>query len=135
RTRRAPGDLTVVRPGPGGLIDRRLAARATVTRRYLTAAVVVGVGTTLCLVVQAVLLGTVVDRAFLGHVPLARLVPQLIALGAAFVARAGLAWAGELAAHRTSARVTSLLRRQLLTRAVARGPAWLANERTGELTA
>ena len=50
------------------------------------------------------------------------------------LARAGLAWLGELAAHRTSASVTSALRRQLLARAVALGPSWLAGERTGELT-
>ena len=52
----------------------------------------------------------------------------------AFLARAALAWLGELAAHRTSASVTSALRRQLLSRAVALGPSWLAGERTGELT-
>jgi ATP-binding cassette subfamily C protein CydCD len=40
-----------------------------------------------------------------------------------------------VAAHRTSATVTSTLRRQLLTRAVALGPSWLAGERTGELAA
>lgn len=40
-----------------------------------------------------------------------------------------------MAAHRTSATVTSTLRRQLLTRAVALGPSWLAGERTGELAA
>lgn len=127
--------MSAARRGPGGLVDRRLAARATVTRRYLAAAVTVGVGMTLCLVVQAVLLGIIVDRAFLGHVPPAHLVPLLAGLALAFVARAGLAWLGELAAHRTSAQVTSLLRRQLLARAVAQGPMWLATERTGELTA
>ena len=121
--------------GPGGLVDPRLTRRAAVTRRYLAAAVAVGVGTTLCVVAQAVLLGTIVQRAFLEHAALAGLRPLLIGLAAAFLARAGLAWAGELAAHRTSAHVTSLLRRQLLTRAIGLGPAWLAGERTGELNA
>ena len=97
-------------------------------------AVVVGVASTLCVVVQAVLLGVVVQGAFLAHRPLVRLVGPLACLAGAFLVRAALAWLGELAAHRTSASVTSALRRQLLTRAVALGPSWLAGERTGELT-
>ncbi len=84
--------------------------------------------------VQAVLLGVVVQRALLAHRPLARLVALLACLAGAFLVRAALAWLGELAAHRTSASVTSALRRQLLSRAVALGPSWLAGERTGELT-
>jgi len=60
---------------------------------------------------------------------------MLVVLGGAFLVRAGLAWLGELAAHRTSARVTSALRRQLLSKAISLGPSWLAGERTGELTA
>jgi len=85
-------------------------------------------------VLQAVLLGVIVQRAFLGHWPAARLVPLLAGLAGAFLARASLSWLGELAAHRTSAIVTSALRRQLLSRAMALGPSWLAGERTGELT-
>ena len=104
------------------------------TRHYLAAAVAVGVASTVCLVVQAILLGVVVQRAFLGHRPVGRLVPLLAGLAGAFLTRAVLSWLGELAAHRTSASVTSALRRQLLTRAVALGPSWLAGERTGELT-
>jgi thiol reductant ABC exporter CydD subunit len=110
-----------------------LAAKTAVTRRYLVAAAAVGAASTLCLVLQAVLIGLVVQRAFLDHRPLGRLVGLLAGLGGAFLARAALAWLGELAAHRTSASVTSALRRQLLSRAVALGPSWLAGERTGEL--
>lgn len=106
-----------------------------ITRRYLVAAVAVGVASTVCLVVQAVALGVTVQRAFLDHWHFGRLTSMLVVLGGAFVVRAGLAWLGELAAHRTSARVTSELRRQLLSKAVFLGPSWLAGERTGELTA
>ena len=105
------------------------------TRRYLVVAVAVGAGSAVCLVVQAVLLGVVVQRGFIDHWHLSRLLPMLGTLGGAFVARAGLSWLGELASHRTSASVTSSLRRQVLARAVALGPSWLAGERTGELTA
>ena len=104
------------------------------TRRYLAAAVAVGVASTLCLVVQAVLLGVIIQRAFLGHRPIGRLLVLLTFMAGAFLARAALSWLGELAMHRTSASVTSALRRQLLSRAMSLGPSWLAGERTGELT-
>jgi len=97
--------------------------------------VAVGLVGTAALVVQAVLLGAIVDRVLLQHADTARTVPLLVGLGIAFAVRASAAWAGEVAAHRTSARVTSTLRRQLLTRAIALGPSWLSGERTGELTA
>lgn len=115
-------------------MNRRLARRVAVTRRYLSVAVAVGVAATVCLVVQAVALGTIVERVVRHHAQLGRLLPLVATLIGAFVARAFLSWLGELAAHRTSASVTSTLRRQLLTRAIARGPSWLAGERTGELT-
>lgn len=85
------------------------------------------------LVAQAVCLGAVVDRVLLHHGDVPSIVPLLVGLGAAFAVRAAAAWAAEVAAHRTSARVTATLRRDLLTRAVALGPAWLTGERTGEL--
>jgi thiol reductant ABC exporter CydD subunit len=97
--------------------------------------VAAGLMGTAALVVQAVLLGAIVDRVLLQHADAAHTVPLLVGLGVAFAVRASAGWVGEVAAHRTSARVTSTLRRQLLTRAIALGPSWLSGERTGELTA
>ena len=90
---------------------------------------------TAALVAQAALIGAIVQGVLIDHEGPGRTVPALVALGGAFALRAVASWAGEVAAHRTSASVTSTLRRQLLTRAVALGPSWLAGERTGELTA
>jgi len=118
----------------GGLIDRRLAARVSATRRYLVVAVVVGLVGTVCVVAQAVLLATVVERVVLHHASLGDVTPELVGLAAAFVARALCGWAGEAAAQRCSATVTSVLRRQLLRHAVDLGPTWLAGERAGELS-
>jgi thiol reductant ABC exporter CydD subunit len=118
----------------GGLIDRRLAARVAVTRRYLVVAVVVGLLSTASVVVQAVLLATVIERVMLHGASLGAVTPQLVGLAGAFVARALCAWAGEAAAQRTSATVTSVLRRQLLRHALDLGPVWLAGERAGELS-
>jgi len=96
--------------------------------------VAIGLVGTVALVAQAVLLGAVVQRVLIGHAGVAGTVPLLIGLGAAFSLRAGCSWAAEVTAHRTSSRVTATLRHQLLARAVGLGPAWLAGERTGELT-
>ena len=95
----------------------------------------VGLVGTAALVVQAALLGAIVQEVLIGHEGLRHTIPALVALAAAFSLRAAASWAGKVAAHRTSATVTSTLRRQLLTRAVALGPSWLAGERTGELAA
>jgi thiol reductant ABC exporter CydD subunit len=118
----------------GGLVDRRLVARASVTRRYLVLAVAIGVASTICVVAQAVLLATVIDQVVHGGATLTAVTGHLVALGGVFVLRAGLGWLGELAAQRTSATVTSTLRRQLLSHALELGPTWLAGERAGELS-
>jgi ATP-binding cassette subfamily C protein CydCD len=97
--------------------------------------VAVGLVGTAALVAQAALIGAIVQEVLIDHDGLHHTVPALVALAGAFGLRAVAAWAGEVAAHRTSASVTSTLRRQLLTRAVALGPSWLAGERTGELAA
>jgi len=118
----------------GGLIDRRLTARVAVTRRYLIVAVLVGVLSTVCVVAQAVLLATAIAQVVVHRSALSAVLPQVVGLGAAFMVRAALAWAGEAAAQRTSATVTSALRRQLLRHALDLGPGWLAGERAGELS-
>lgn len=118
----------------GGLIDRRLAARVTATRRYLAVAVTVGLVATVCVVIQAALLGTIVADGVLRHASLGSLAAELAGLAAAFVARGLCVWAGEASAQRTSAAVTSALRRQLLRQALRLGPTWLAGERAGELS-
>jgi thiol reductant ABC exporter CydD subunit len=118
----------------GGLIDRRLAARVAATRRYLAVSVAVGLLSTVCVVAQAVLLATVIERVLLHGASPGAVTPQLVGLAAAFMARAACAWVGEAAAQRTSATVTSVLRRQLLHHALGLGPVWLAGERAGELS-
>lgn len=125
---------TAPRRRSGGLIDRRLASRVSATRRYLAMAVGVGLVATASVVAQAVLLATIVERSVLHRVPVAAVAPELAGLAAAFVVRAACSWVAEAAAQRTSATVVSVLRRQMLRRALDLGPSWLAGERAGELS-
>ena len=106
----------------------------SVTRRYLVFAVVVGIAGTVCVVAQAVLLASIVDDALLHGAGVGRVWTRLVGLAGAFVARSLCIWAGEVAAQRTSATVTSVLRRQLLNQALDLGPAWLSGQRSGELS-
>ncbi|MGH9918309.1 MAG: thiol reductant ABC exporter subunit CydD [Nitrososphaerales archaeon] len=116
------------------LIDRRLTARVSATRRYLLTAVGVGLAATVCVVAQAVLLASVVSSVVLHGSTLGAVAPRLAGLAAAFLARALLGWAGEAAAQRTGAAVASTLRLRLLRHSLDLGPVWLAGERAGELS-
>ena len=83
---------------------------------------------------QAVALAHVVDRSLLHHAPLGTVVPAIVVVGLAVLARAALHGAGDLSAHGAADRVVATLRGQLLRQALALGPAWLAGERPGELS-
>lgn len=114
--------------------DRRLLRHAGEVRRFLAVAVAVGLGSTVCVLVQATLVAAVVTRAFLGGAAVADLRGELGALLGVVLLRALLAWAGEAAALRSAATATAELRAALLERAghdaVGRGAA-----HTGELAA
>lgn len=114
-------------------VDPRLLAHSRATRRHLVTATVVGAGAALLLVVQAFALTELVVRPVQGGAAGADLRGPLALLALTVAGRAALAWAAEVTAHRAAARVTSELRRALLTHALRLGPAWLARQQVGSL--
>lgn len=114
-------------------LDPRLLRYARATRAYLAVCVALGVLTAGLVIAQAWLLARLVTGAFQQGEGLADLAGPMAALAAVLVARAGVAWGTELAAHRASARAKSQLRTALLARAGALGPAGLAERGTGRL--
>jgi ATP-binding cassette subfamily C protein CydCD len=86
------------------------------------------------IVVQAVALAHVVDRSLLHHAPLNDVTGALVLVGVALLVRALLHAAGDLSALGAADRVVGRLRSDLLRHALDLGPAWLADERTGELS-
>jgi thiol reductant ABC exporter CydD subunit len=86
------------------------------------------------IVVQAVALAHIVDRSLLHHAPLSAVTGALVVVGVALVARALLHATGDLTALGAADRVVGRLRRDLLRHTFDLGPAWLAGERTGELS-
>ncbi len=122
------------RPGRPRLVDPELAARVPGLRRVAGIALAVAASSAALVVVQAVALADVVERSLLHHAPLGDVVPAIVLVGLAILARAALHGAGDLAAHGAADRVVARLRAQLLRHALTLGPSWLAGERQGELS-
>ncbi len=116
-------------------LDPRLLRYGRATRTYLVLVVALGLAGAIVVVAQASLLSGVIARVFLAGATLDDEAPWLLALLGAIALRAALVWATEVAAHLSAAGVKSELRLRLLRRAIERGPAYLAGERSGELAA
>ncbi len=114
-------------------LDHRLLRYASAARRYLAISTAIAVFSAALLIGQAFAISELVVRPFQQHAGLAEVRGPLLVLGLVVVLRAGLAWAGQVAAHRASADVKSQLRRRMLNHAVRLGPSWLARQQAGDL--
>jgi len=85
------------------------------------------------LIVQALVLARLIDRAVFDHQTLHRLAPWLALLAAVFVLRTITVYLGERAASAAALRVKSRVRAALMEHVQALGPAWLAGTDPGEL--
>jgi thiol reductant ABC exporter CydD subunit len=119
-------------PARRGIVDPRLSRYARATRSFIAASIGVGSVSAGLIIAQAWLIAYVVAGAFHGE-GLPQLSSTLVVLGAVVLARAGVAWAAELIASRSSVRVKQQLRAALLGRVAALGPGRLGEERTGEI--
>jgi ATP-binding cassette, subfamily C, bacterial CydD len=114
-------------------VDPRLLRHARAARGSLLVTVVLGLATTGLVLAQAGLLARALAGAARGS-GLAALEGTLVALLLVVSARGAVAYGAEAAALRAAATVRSQLRRQLVARALRRGPAWLARQQAGEIT-
>jgi thiol reductant ABC exporter CydD subunit len=117
------------------VFDSRLLHRSAATRRYLAIAVLIATTSAGLLVVSAFATSALIVRPFQDGSGLAGVRGPLLVLALTVASRALLAWAAELASHRTAATVKSHLRRDVLASAVRLGPSWLARRQAGELAA
>ncbi|MEU0937132.1 thiol reductant ABC exporter subunit CydD [Embleya sp. NPDC005971] len=115
-------------------VDPRLLTHARATRGFLALTVLLGTAGAGLVLVQAGLLARVIVAAFEEGAAVGDLWPELGLLAGVIAARSAISWLTEVIAHRTSAAVKSQLRSRLLAHVVELGPAWLNNERSGELT-
>jgi thiol reductant ABC exporter CydD subunit len=102
---------------------------AGATRWYLAACVGLGIVGAGLIVAQAMLLAAGISAAFLRHTVATSM---LAGLALVIVVRALLAWAQEVAAHRSAAAVKTQLRGRLLSHVVRLGPGWLNRPRASQ---
>ena len=113
--------------------DRRLFASGRVAAVAVGAAIALGVLSAALAVAQAWLLARSISAAFLDGAGPSELAGPLAVLAVVLAARAVLGWGAEIVAQRISGVVKSDLRRRLLATAVALGPRWASEARSGEV--
>ena len=123
------------RRGAAEPVEPRLAAVGRAGRAGLYAAIALGFAGGVLVIGQAALLARIVNATVFRHVPPAALGWAIGALFALFLARAGLAFLAEIAAHHAAAAVKTGLRHALIERIFALGPAYAAGERSADLAA
>ncbi|MFE0753302.1 thiol reductant ABC exporter subunit CydD [Inquilinus sp. NPDC058860] len=129
---------TPPRPSSTGQIDDRAAGRwlkrqAGLARRPIGLTAAAGIAQGLCGVAQAGLIALILQRVVMEGAGLSDLWPLFAALLAAALLRAGAAWAWEALGAVAATRVKTRLRRRILDRVHALGPAWRAERQTGDL--
>jgi thiol reductant ABC exporter CydD subunit len=112
--------------------DRRLLHRAREARTALVADAVLGMGSALLVLAQAVLLADVAARSFAGA-SLHEVLRPLVLLGAVVCARATTAWGFEVVGRRAAGRILSRLRLSLVERRLENEPASLDGAESSEL--
>jgi ATP-binding cassette subfamily C protein CydD len=100
---------------------------------WLKAAVAIGLTAGLLLIAQAWLLASTVNAVVFQQATLPVVMPWLWGMLVIFLLRAGLAWASEQAAFHAAAQVKLAIRTQLYQKVQQLGPAWLSNERSGDI--
>lgn len=125
-------------PHPSGLGDRRAAGRwlkrqAGLARGLTALTAAAGIAQGLCGVAQAGLIACILQRVVAEGATPAALWPLFAALLAAALLRAGSAWTSEVLGAIAATQVKTRLRRQVLDRLHALGPAWRAERQTGDL--
>ncbi len=113
--------------------DRRLLTYARSTRAFLIASVVVQSLQAVLIVIQALLIATIIVQAFTEGATLEQVMPRVGQLALVIGLRALTAFFAEWLAHRTAATAMSELRMAAWRHMMSMGPAWLSNQRTGEL--
>ena len=125
-------------PHPSGLGDDRAAGRwlkrqAGLARGPIALTAAAGIAQGLCGVAQTGLIAWILQRAVMEGVTPAGLWPLFAALLAAALLRAGAAWTSEALGAVAASQVKTRLRRQVLDRLHALGPAWRVERQTGDL--
>ncbi|HSP36921.1 MAG TPA: thiol reductant ABC exporter subunit CydD [Frankiaceae bacterium] len=114
-------------------VDAAVVRRAPALRGYLVHLGGLAVVSAVLIVAQASLLAAAIAPVVVSDAGLGQQSHVLLALAGVLAARVLIGWLGARAGVRASVKVRAELRSVLLAGALRRGPAWLANEKPGEL--
>jgi ATP-binding cassette, subfamily C, bacterial CydD len=114
-------------------LDAWLRGRAKAVRAPLGAAIGIGAGGGVLLIVQSWLLAHVVDGVVIGHRGLAAAWPYLWGMLGVFAARALVTFLADAIAFEAAASVKQSLRGEITRRIAALGPGFVAAQRSGDL--
>ncbi len=115
-------------------LDGRLVRQAWMARATLILTVGLGFLAGAAMVGQALLLSQIVNRVFIEGAALKDVGSLLGGMLALSLLRAGLVWGSEVSAGQIAGRVKDALRQRLTAHLLALGPAYIREERSGELT-
>lgn len=115
-------------------LDPRLLRRARSARVYVLLTAALGLLTAWLVVAQALLLAAALAPVVTGAAGWSDVAPQVGALAVVVVLRVLVTGAQERFAHRSATRAVAELREQVVTRAVALGPRWLAGGEAAGVT-
>jgi ATP-binding cassette subfamily C protein CydD len=115
-------------------LDKRLLRQAWAARLALVLTIGLGLLGGIAIVGQAGLLSSVVSQVFLDGYTLSQVSRLLLAFLVLSLVRAAFTWGGEVAANAVAGHVKRDLRAQLAAHLLTLGPAYIRDERSGELT-
>lgn len=113
--------------------DNELLRLAGGARFLLALTVFLGILGAMATIAQMALLSTIVARVFLDHQNLARVMPAVMALLGALLARAIVSWCAGVIAQQGASRVKIGVRDRVVTHLMRLGPAFVGDEHAGEL--
>jgi len=117
-----------------GVLDQRLVRRARPVRRLLVLDAVLGASSAALVLLQAVLIASIVARAFSGA-SLSAVSFELVLLAFAFAGRGILSWGFEVTGRQAASTVLSELRLELVGRRLRNQPLALDGAEAGEIAA
>ncbi len=115
-------------------VDPRLLHETRSVSRRLIASVILGILSSIPLVLSAYILSQIVSDVFLSGRSLDEEYLRILSILALQLLRAGLNWGSETMAAHAAGQIKQSLRQRAVTHVLALGPAYTRRERTGELS-
>ena len=115
-------------------LENRLIRQAMQFKTAMGFTVLFTIAGGLCIILQAKILSTILNRAFLGQAGVSELKSLFFILLGVILLRAAVTFLSDLAAHRTAAGVKSEIRDQLLDRLSEKPSVLSSSENSGELS-